>query len=672
MEPCTEEPLPPSSSVDSEAEIAGHDKLTSPCALYRDTADEREGRCGLRKEIAKTSPHALYQNPTDKNVGWGSRNTWAAVNKAVAPPLALYQDPGKEATLATSHLYRDNGGREGSSERIGRSNGQDNGQGKPLLPLYSDNTGVDSKIYEPAPPCDQNVPYSRDGVVQTGATTPKQAIGDCGDVLGPINLTCVNDNGNPDGHVNDHEPSGRQPEDVGTRADFNDDDPDNHVYNNDDLDSLTYNNDDSDNHTYNNDNLDNHTYNNDNLDNHTYNNDNPDDHGELHRLWRDHVGIRPRYAGRGGISKQEGQGNIAQVRGGLTAENERRSKDDSVEEVILGFAKRCGATFCRYRLICGVAIAVAVAILFGAGLPALIFTTLSSESDVGIHLMKEVPDVSSTTFVWKIASCTDTLEPGPLLKTSPSPQLTGPEVPTVLSDVTTVLPEVTTVLPKVTTVLPVVIPTPSETFPRPTKEMALNKIQTTKRPKSTTNRKETVFVCEGENKKLSCPAGETLVIDDAYYGSTNDTQDCRAEKSLLIVWKTCQGLQHCVMAAINVFFGDCDPCNDAAEFLKVSYRCYSEANSAMKERVGCSDPLGMASGHIPDNKITASSRHMDDHYASYHGRFIQQSYRWGAWTARIKNIGEWLEQLVRMPFNPPHPITNRRTGKGADTDVQTP
>ncbi|KAI8516910.1 hypothetical protein Bbelb_054910 [Branchiostoma belcheri] len=143
MEPCAEEPLPPSSSVDSEAEIAGHEKLTSPV------------RCtGTQRMKGKA-------------------------------------DTGKEATSATSHLYRDNGGREESSERIGRSNGQDNGQGKPLLPLYSDNTGVDSKIYEPAPPFDQNVPCRRDGVVQTGATAPKQAIAALGarDSQSPHTLT---------------------------------------------------------------------------------------------------------------------------------------------------------------------------------------------------------------------------------------------------------------------------------------------------------------------------------------------------------------------------------------------------------------------------------------------------------------------------------------------------
>ncbi|KAI8493824.1 hypothetical protein Bbelb_281710 [Branchiostoma belcheri] len=487
----------------------------------------------------------------------------------------------------------------------------------------------------------------------------------------------ADDNDDPNDHVYDYEPRGRQSEiqDGENRADFNADNddannhtydndysnnrtyndyPDSHMYHNDDPDSHMYNNDDPDSHAYNNDDPDSHVYNNDGPDSHAYNNDDPDRHVYNNDYPDNHVSNNEA----GGRQPEDG--------------------DDEEEEDIHGFAKRCRAAFHRQRLLCGVTIAIAVATLFGAGLSAVIFITLSSESDAGIHSMKEVPVVSPTAFVWSTTSYTKSPAAETLLETGLP--LTGtevptvlPEVPTVLPKVTTVLPKVTTMLPKVTTVLPkvttvlskvttvlskvttvlpvettvlshvtttkpVVTPTPSETLPRSTKEMILNRIQTTKRPKYTISKKETVFACEGENKKLSCPAGETLVIDDAYYGSTNDIQDCpcsctklncRVEKSLPVVWKTCQGLQHCTVAAMYSFFCP-SRCYSyrLARFLKVSYRCFA----------GCSDPLGMSSGHIPDDKITASSRTIDS-YASYHGRLYGVT---GAWTP-ASQIGAWLE-----------------------------
>ncbi|KAI8516838.1 hypothetical protein Bbelb_054190 [Branchiostoma belcheri] len=169
MEPCAEVPLLPSSAVDSEAEIVGHDKLTPFCALYRDTAGDQEGTA--RNEHEKT-PYALYQNTTVQKDGWGSRNTLITENEAVT---SLYQDTGRDAPTAMSRLYGDNEDREESSQRIGRSNGQDNGQENPLSLLYTYSTAVDDEVYGPAPPCDQNTTCNRNDVVQTGATTPKQA-----------------------------------------------------------------------------------------------------------------------------------------------------------------------------------------------------------------------------------------------------------------------------------------------------------------------------------------------------------------------------------------------------------------------------------------------------------------------------------------------------------------
>ncbi|KAI8516916.1 hypothetical protein Bbelb_054970 [Branchiostoma belcheri] len=100
------------------------------------------------------------------------------------------------------------------------------------------------------------------------------------------------------------------------------------------------------------------------------------------------------------------------------------------------------------------------------------------------------------------------------------------------------------------------------------------------------------------------------------------------------------------------------------------------------QQAGCSDPLGMASGHIPDNKITASSRYMDDHYASYHGRLYNRVTGMGAWTARIKNIGEWLEvdlrevnevtgTVIQGQYNSDHWVTSYKLNYSGDGNSWT-
>ncbi|XP_066297361.1 uncharacterized protein [Branchiostoma lanceolatum] len=223
-----------------------------------------------------------------------------------------------------------------------------------------------------------------------------------------------------------------------------------------------------------------------------------------------------------------------------------------------------------------------------------------------------------------------------------------PEVTTVMPEVTTVMPEVTTVLKSdvttvlksdVTTVLKsdvttvVKSPAPAEFFQRQTKEMKSNKIQTI-------TRKGTAIACEGETKLLSCPAGETIVIDDANYGRTSATDacpcpcndiNCRAANSLPFVWKACQGLQRCPVTASHHIFGD--PCFGTAKYLRVTYRCFS----------ACSNPFGMSSrsGDIPDVSITASS-HKGRTYEPYRGRLYGVAGV-GAWEAINNNIGEWLQ-----------------------------
>ncbi|KAI8481125.1 hypothetical protein Bbelb_411390 [Branchiostoma belcheri] len=167
------------------------------------------------------------------------------------------------------------------------------------------------------------------------------------------------------------------------------------------------------------------------------------------------------------------------------------------------------------------------------------------------------------------------------------------DVPTVLLDAHSVLPDERSVLSELPIALSSVTAMASEAscslsrfiifakkvFPRPTKEIKLNKIQSKPR-KSETTKNGAVCVGEGKSKKLSCPAGETLLIDDAIYGMMTP-KGCpspglnirsKAEKSLPIVWKACQGLQHCTVTASNRIFGY--PFFDTKKYLWVAYRCF--------------------------------------------------------------------------------------------------
>ncbi|XP_078616500.1 uncharacterized protein LOC144884861 isoform X1 [Branchiostoma floridae x Branchiostoma japonicum] len=91
---------------------------------------------------------------------------------------------------------------------------------------------------------------------------------------------------------------------------------------------------------------------------------------------------------------------------------------------------------------------------------------------------------------------------------------------------------------------------------------------------------ETVSACERKTLQLSCPAGETLLIDDANYGRTSTSHacrcnkcvtNCRAANSLSIVRDACQGSQRCTVPAKNGVFGD--PCVGTQKYLEVTYRC---------------------------------------------------------------------------------------------------
>ncbi|XP_035667178.1 uncharacterized protein LOC118409908 isoform X2 [Branchiostoma floridae] len=96
---------------------------------------------------------------------------------------------------------------------------------------------------------------------------------------------------------------------------------------------------------------------------------------------------------------------------------------------------------------------------------------------------------------------------------------------------------------------------------------------------------ETSIVCERTTLRLSCPAGETLEIDDANYGRTATANschcgfkcphNCQSADSLSIVRSACQGLQECTVEANNSVFGD--PCPFIGKFLEATYHCVPEA-----------------------------------------------------------------------------------------------
>ncbi|CAH1272979.1 ADGRL2 [Branchiostoma lanceolatum] len=93
---------------------------------------------------------------------------------------------------------------------------------------------------------------------------------------------------------------------------------------------------------------------------------------------------------------------------------------------------------------------------------------------------------------------------------------------------------------------------------------------------------ETDFACEPGSLRLSCPAGKTLLIDEANFGRTttghacpcgNCNTNCRAANSLSVVRSACQGLQQCTVTANGLLFGD--PCPGTEKYLEVTYRCVS-------------------------------------------------------------------------------------------------
>ncbi|XP_019635867.1 PREDICTED: uncharacterized protein LOC109478643, partial [Branchiostoma belcheri] len=194
-------------------------------------------------------------------------------------------------------------------------------------------------------------------------------------------------------------------------------------------------------------------------------------------------------------------------------------------------------------------------------------------------------------------------------------------VPTVLSDAPTVLSKGTTVQPVVTTVQ--------------------QAYQMTTRQKCTKYKTETVR--EDHTLRLSCPVGQSLVIDEAVFRHKNR----RAKKSLLIMWNACQGLQRCsVRASIRVFG---DPAYGYGKTLQAKYRCLT----------ACSKPFGMISHVIPDDRITASSYwEHGPHYEPYRARVrLIGGAGSGTWAAGNNIVGEWL-QVFKSNTDANTPVIN--------------
>ncbi|CAH1240852.1 EDIL3 [Branchiostoma lanceolatum] len=244
----------------------------------------------------------------------------------------------------------------------------------------------------------------------------------------------------------------------------------------------------------------------------------------------------------------------------------------------------------------------------------------------------------------------------PPLTTSISPPS---EVTTVPFDVTAALPDVkadlkeaATAQPEMTTVLPDTTTTLSVMTARPVKDITM---------------------------RLSCPAGQTLVIDDANFGRTSKDvcrcrhckyTNCRAASSLSIVWSACQGSQHCTLTAKYRVFGD--PCRGFAKYLQVKYRCFT----------ACGKPFGMISGAIPDGSICASS-YLGPGHQPYRGRLNGVAGA-GAWTAKTNTIGQWLQvdlgETERVTgtivqgshYGNAHWVTSYKLQHSADGTIWTP
>ncbi|KAI8491947.1 hypothetical protein Bbelb_303200 [Branchiostoma belcheri] len=430
LEPYAAAALPPNSAFDRETEITGNEEKTLPCSLYRNKQSQAASHLYEDKEDNKES---------SQHVGHGGR---ADDNDDPDNHVPNNDDPDNHVPNnddSDNHVSNNDNpdnhvsNNDDSDNHVSNNDNPDNHVSNNDDPNdhVSNNDDPNDHMPNNDNP-DNHVPNNDDSDNHVSNNDdPNDHVSNNDD---PNDHMPNNDN--PDNHVsnnddpNDHVPNNDDPD----NHEYNNDNPDNHVSNNDDPNDHVYNNDDPDNHEYNNDNPDNHVSNNDDPNDHVYNNDDPDNH--------------------------EYDPSVRQP----------KVKDDWKEAKICWFVR-------------GVAIALAVAALVGAGVSFVIFATLSLESDivtqptkytnscctkVNIDKMNEGPVFLTTTFTWKITSCSGTSVHGTRLNTSVSPPSTGPEVTTVLSEVTT---------------------TPPNPLPRSTGGIILDKVPTTKRQTSSDTKK---------------------------------------------------------------------------------------------------------------------------------------------------------------------------------------
>lgn len=89
------------------------------------------------------------------------------------------------------------------------------------------------------------------------------------------------------------------------------------------------------------------------------------------------------------------------------------------------------------------------------------------------------------------------------------------------------------------------------------------------------------IVCERVTAQLSCPEGTNVSVTMATYGRSDPekcnrqlipSDGCDASNALMIVRKSCDYLQSCILEANNNQFGH-DPCPGTQKYLEVDYQC---------------------------------------------------------------------------------------------------
>jgi hypothetical protein len=90
------------------------------------------------------------------------------------------------------------------------------------------------------------------------------------------------------------------------------------------------------------------------------------------------------------------------------------------------------------------------------------------------------------------------------------------------------------------------------------------------------------FTCEWQSKTLTCPSGQSIIVDYANYGRTthpvcvmdpvrDGPNTCSNPSHTSVVATFCNGQSNCVVPATNFVFGD--PCPTIVKYLQIQYHC---------------------------------------------------------------------------------------------------